>query len=83
MDIDAARKSKALPGNCHRCGKAGHWSKDCELRFDVRYMETSELEKAIEDKLAAKDVAREDPPPEAPQEAEEVITIEDFVSRSG
>jgi hypothetical protein len=83
MDIDAARKAKAIPGNCHRCGKSGHWSKDCELRYDVRHMNADELQTVLEDKLAAKDVAPTDPPPEAPQEAEEVITVEDFVSRSG
>jgi len=35
MDIDAARKTKATPDTCWRCGKTGHWAKDCDLRFDV------------------------------------------------
>jgi len=35
MDIDAARKTKAAPDTCRRCGKAGHWAKDCDLRFNV------------------------------------------------
>lgn len=77
MDIDAARKAKALSDACRRCGKTGHWAKDCDLRFDVRYMDTDELEKLLEDKLAAKDAVP------AEQQLEETSSIEDFVSRSG
>jgi len=79
MDIDATHRAKVAPENCHRCGKPGHWSKDCERRFDVRYMNADELEKAMEDKNAARDVA-----PAAPiQEAEVPDSVEDFVSHSG
>jgi hypothetical protein len=79
MDIDAARKTKAAPDTCRRCGKTGHWAKDCDLRFDVRYMDTDELERELENKFAAKDVA----PAEPPVEEEEELSVEDFVSRSG
>ena len=81
MDIDAARKAKATPDTCWRCGKTGHWAKDCDLRFDVRYMDTDtdELEKELENKFAAKDVASA----ETPVEGEEELSVEDFVSRSG
>jgi len=81
MDIDAARKAKATPdtGTCRRCGKTRHWAKGCDLRFDVRYMDTDELERELENKFATKDVASA----EAPVEGEEELSIEDFVSRSG
>jgi len=79
MDIDVARKTKATPDTCWRCGKTGHWAKECDLRFDVRYMDTDELEKELENKFAAKDVASAEPP----VEGEEELSIEDFVSRSG
>ena len=44
MDIDVTRKAKATPDTCQRCGKTGHWAKDCNLRFDVQYMDADELE---------------------------------------
>ena len=79
MDIDAAHRAKALSDTCRRCGKAGHWAKDCDLRFDVRYMDADELETELENKLAAKDAV----PPEVPKEVEQVISVEDFVSLNG
>jgi len=79
MDIDAARKTKATPDTCRRCGKTGHWAKDCDLHFDVRYMDTDELERELENKFAAKDVASAEPP----VGEEEELSVEDFVSRSG
>jgi len=79
MDIDVARKAKATPDTCRRCGETGHWAKECDLRFDVRYMDTDELEKELENKFAAKDVASAEPP----VEGEEELSVEDFVSCSG
>jgi len=64
MDIDAARKTKAAPDTCRRCRKTGHWAKECDLRFNVRYMDTDELERELENKFAAKDVASAEPPVE-------------------
>jgi hypothetical protein len=78
MDIDAARKAKSTPDTCRRCGKTGHWAKDCELRFDVRHMTMDELETIMENRNAALDVA----PSELTNE-EEPILVEDFVSHSG
>jgi hypothetical protein len=81
MDIDATRKGRTLSDTCRRCGAAGHWAKDCDLRFDVRHMDTDELQTILEDKLAAKDVVPMEP---LVEEADEVlIRSEDFVSSSG
>ena len=79
MDIDVAWKTKAAPDTCRRCGKTGHWAKECDLRFDVRYMDTDELERELENKFATKDVASAEPP----VEKEEELSVENFVSRSG
>ena len=57
MDIDVARKVKALPDMCQCCGKTGHWAKDCKCHFDIRYMDDGEIQKQLEDRLAAQDVA--------------------------
>ena len=57
MEIDATRKHKSLPDTCRHCRVAGHWAKDCHLRFDVRHMDIDELQTLLEDKLAEKDVA--------------------------
>jgi len=44
MDIDATQKAKATPDTCRHCGKTGHWAKDCDLCFNVQYMDADELE---------------------------------------
>ena len=77
MDIDAARKAKAINDNCRCCGKPGHWSRDCELRFDVRHMTADERSALMENQLAALDVVHSEP-------EEEVVAapVEDFVSSS-
>jgi hypothetical protein len=81
MDIDAMRRAKSLSDACRRCGATGHWAKDCHLRFDVRHMDTDELQTLLENTLAAKDVAPLEP---SAEEDDEPITHEkDFVSRSG
>jgi hypothetical protein len=80
MDIDAARKGKTSADSCRRCGNPGHWAKDCHLRFDVRFMSTDELETAVENYLASKDVA---PVEQLEEETEETpAVVEDFASRS-
>ncbi len=80
MDIDAARRGKTPSDSCRRCGALDHWAKDCPRRFDVRHMDTDELQTLLENKLAAKDVAPTKPPIE---EADPVVPAEDFVSSSG
>jgi hypothetical protein len=80
MDIDTARKGKTPADACRRCGNTGHWAKDCHLRFDVRFMSTDELETAVENYLASKDVA---PAEQLEEETEETpAVVEGFVSRS-
>lgn len=81
MDIDAMRRAKSLSDACRRCGATGHWAKDCHLRFDVRHMDTDELQTLLENTLAAKDVAPLEPSVE--EDDEPVAHEKDFVSRSG
>jgi hypothetical protein len=78
MDIDAVRKPKSTLDTCRRYGKLGHWAKDCNLCFDVQYMDTNRLERMLENKLAAKDAVLV----EQPVQAEQPDSVEDFVSRN-
>ena len=78
MEIDAARKAKALRDNCRRCGDTGHWANDCPHRFDVRHMDMDELQTALENRLAAKDAVPAEPTPEVEEEC--AVALEDFVS---
>jgi len=78
MDIDVTWKTKATPNTCQHCRKTGHWAKDCDLHFNVRYMDADQLEMELKNKLATKDIA----PMETPYEAEPPVSVEDFVSRS-
>ena len=74
MDIDAAWKTKATPDTCWRCGKTRYWAKECDLRFDVRYMDTDEIERELENKFAAKDVASA----ESHEETEPLVNVEEL-----
>ena len=70
MDIDAAHKAKTLSEGCQCCRKVGHWAKECNLRFNVHFMDTDELEEQLERKHAT--------PDKGP-----VVNTEDFVFCSG
>ena len=74
MDIDTTRKAKALSDACRCCGKTGHWARDCDLPFNVRYMDSDELQTELEDRLAAKDAVSPEP--------ELASSVEDFVFHS-
>ena len=83
MDIDAMKKAQALSETCRRCGKVGHWAKDCERRFDVRFMDDDEVQRQLEDRLAARDVAEANASNASNEnEVPSSVDREDFVSRS-
>ncbi|KAG6823985.1 hypothetical protein H0H92_008392 [Tricholoma furcatifolium] len=81
MDINAARRKGPLPASvCHRCGKPGHWARDCPDGFDVRYLSSDERGALIAELLAAEDIAGVPSPEilaESPEEATE-LAEEDF-----
>jgi hypothetical protein len=79
MDIDAARKKASLPIACYRCGKPGHKTPECDLRFDVRALTIDELQGYLEDRLAKLDVA---PSEEEVEEEEEKSDQQDFAPRN-
>ena len=79
MDIDAVWKNKTAPDTCCCCGKTRHWSKDCNLHFNICYMNEDELEMELENRLAAKDIAVL----KVSSDVEPLVSIEDFVSLSG
>ncbi|KAG9218302.1 hypothetical protein CCMSSC00406_0007327 [Pleurotus cornucopiae] len=56
MDVDHTRSQPATSQLCYRCGKPGHISRECQLRYDVRFMTTEERMSAIKDLLTAADV---------------------------
>jgi hypothetical protein len=47
-DPDAARRKMVLPVACHRCGKVGHFSRECPQRYDIRFMSQDEREEYMQ-----------------------------------
>jgi len=70
MDIDAQR-ARIPPPSCHRCGKPGHFKRECPLQYDIRHMRADEREDAIQELLARKDAVVEEPEPVAEKEEED------------
>ena len=70
MDIDAQR-ARIPPPSCHRCGKPGHFKRECPLQYDIRHMCADEREDAIQELLARKDAVVEEPKPVAEKEEED------------
>jgi hypothetical protein len=57
MDVDRTRTFKPIAQTCHRCGQTGHFSKECDLRHDVRHMTLEEEDEFIQHILANCDAA--------------------------
>ena len=60
MDIDAAQRKATPLLTCYCCGKAGHKALDCDLYFVICTYTFNELQRFLEDKLAALDVVIEE-----------------------
>jgi hypothetical protein len=60
MDVDAMWRKGALPPGCFRCGKPGHFSRNCGEPVDIRTLSIDELQEILEDRLAQLDIASED-----------------------
>jgi hypothetical protein len=70
--------SKSPTVTCFRCKQTGHISKDCPLRFDIRYMTTDEHDDLIKTLLASKDAVQDIKAPFEAQNDKAEARKEDF-----
>jgi hypothetical protein len=83
MDVDAIQKRKETPDTCRRCGKTGHWAKECPKRFDIRFMFMEEKEEWLNDLALGIDRCKIEEKEEEEEEEEEVrSTPKDFRNNS-
>jgi hypothetical protein len=74
---DATKSRFDAPGVCRRCGKTGHFVKECPMAYDVRYMTGAEVEEWAQQRHVDADVAAVTEREIAPE-----VEDEDFAPRS-
>jgi Retrotransposon gag protein/Zinc knuckle len=82
-DIDMSRKKMILPVACHRCGKIGHFSRECPQRYDIRFMSQEEREECFEGWALQADAGELLERTEEAEGLDATEQAEDFVERSG
>jgi hypothetical protein len=79
---EPAKPRSDLLGACRRCGKMGHFVKECPMSFDVRYMTTEERDVWAQQILCDADVATAKAREIAQEEEEAEVPREDFGHRN-
>jgi Retrotransposon gag protein/Zinc knuckle len=82
MEIDASRKQRDLPDVCRRCGKPGHWVRDCPQKYDIRHMTVEEKSDLLQELSLAADMS-ELQARDTEVETETEKETPDFQDRSG
>jgi hypothetical protein len=72
MEIDASRHKAPIPADvCRRCGKPGHWAKECPRQFDIRHMTVDERSELLQHLALQADTEDLETKEEEMEEAEE------------
>ena len=72
---NSGKAKETTPDVCRRCGKPGHWAKDCEKQFDIWYMSMTKKEEWLQEVAIDADTKELEEEPEKEQE--------DFPTSSG